>query len=570
MRVLIVDDQATNRKLLRAQLEAEQFAVLDAEDGVAAMPILEAEPIEAVISDILMPRMDGFRLCYEVRRNKRLRELPFIFYTATYTSASDERLAFELGADDFLRKPASVQAICRSLEIAVKKTSHCGPTIAPFSETDVLKEYSERLVCKLEEKNIELLERTAALNEGEKRLRAILHMEAQLRQAHKLEAIGQLASGIAHDFNNILAAILGNVDLARADVGAGHPAAQSLDVIAQAGNRAKHLVQQILTFSCQKPLARRVLALGPIIEEAASLLRATLPAGVKLVISIAEDTPNVLADATEVHQILFNLCTNAWHALEDRPGRIEVELAAVTVDSAAAAKLIDVRSGRFVCLSVRDTGKGMDDATLERIFEPFFTTKEAGRGTGLGLSVVHGIVKAHNGAIAVNSRPGEGTIFQLYFPAIDIMEQQTLSATAVPSHDRPQHRGSGQCILYLDDEAMLVELTQRMLGRSGYRVIGFTHPEQALQAFRGNPAQFDLVVTDLNMPGLSGLEVAAEILSIRTDMPLALMSGYVTEELKTDARRIGIKDVIYKPTTVEEFSEAIYQLIAVESGEGAS
>lgn len=559
MRVLIVDDLAANRRLLRAQLEAEAHEVFDAEDGIAALPILEREQLDAVISDILMPRMDGYRLCYEVRSRERLRQLPFIFYTATCTSANDEKLAYDVGADDYLRKPAARDVIYRSLEAAVASTLR--RTAGPLAEPDVLKEYSERLVRRLEERNAELLTQTDVLRESEGRLRALIDTEAQLRQAHKLEAIGQLASGIAHDFNNILATILGNADLARADLGAGHPALRNVDAIAQAGRRAKHLVQQILTFSRQQPPTRSVLALATIVEEAVSMLRATIPAGVELVADIAAGTPHVFADATELHQVLFNLCTNAWHALEEQSGRIDIVVRAVTLDAPAAARLTGVRPGPFACLSVSDTGVGMDADTLHRIFEPFFTTKAVGRGTGLGLSVVHGIVKAHDGAVAVESRPGAGTKFDLYFPAVDSPAAGAAASTNSMAGDGLQPRGEGKCILFLDDEEALVELAEQILGRLGYRVVGVTSPAQALQVFRADPAQFDVVVTDLNMPALSGLEVAARMLAIRPDIRVGLTSGHVTEEIRANAERVGIRQIIYKPSTATEFGNAIHRLI---------
>jgi PAS domain S-box-containing protein len=244
-------------------------------------------------------------------------------------------------------------------------------------------------------------------------------LEAQLRQSQKMEAVGTLAGGIAHDFNNIIGAILGNAALAREDLGPDHRALESIIEIDKAGRRARNLVQQILAFSRKQALSRSVIALGPVVEEAVKLLRATLPAGVQLTSDCAAGLPNVLADPTQIHQVLMNLCTNAWHAMEGQPGQIDVRLEEVTVDAALAGRHGGLRPGRYVRLSVADTGKGMDAATKERIFEPFFTTKGVDEGTGLGLAVVHGIVQGHGGAIVVESAPSKGTTFQLYFPAAD-------------------------------------------------------------------------------------------------------------------------------------------------------
>jgi PAS domain S-box-containing protein len=379
--------------------------------------------------------------------------------------------------------------------------------------------------------------------------------EEQLRQAQRMESIGTLAGGIAHDFNNILSAILGNAELARLDTEPEHKAYHSIEEIKKAGLRAKGLVQQILTFGRQQPSERKVVALGAVIEETVSLMRATLPAGVQIISAIAPDAPNVLADSGQVHQVLVNLCTNAWHAMEEQPGRIDITLSGVTFDTATAADVSSIRPGRYACITVSDTGKGIEPAILKRIFEPFFTTKAPGKGTGLGLPVVHGIMQSHGGAINVVSELGNGTTFTLYFPAV----ADAVEADAPP--EQPTRGGQGQCILYLDDEEQLVSLTTRMLTRLGYRIIGFTDPIEAVEAFRQTPDKFDLVVTDYSMPELSGLQVAANLLQIRPEALVILCSGYLTEELRQKAGEVGICHVIYKPNTVEELSKSIQELI---------
>jgi PAS domain S-box-containing protein len=380
-------------------------------------------------------------------------------------------------------------------------------------------------------------------------------LEAQFRQAQKLEAIGQLAGGIAHDFNNILAAILGNTDLAVMDTDPSHPARESLEEIKKAGVRAKGLVQQILTYSRQQPQDRQVISLEPIIAEAAKFLHATIPAGVEIVLALAASAPPVLADATQIHQVIFNLCTNAWHALEDQPGRITIQLRAVTLDAAATERLAGLRPGSFACLTISDTGKGMDAATLEHIFNPFFTTKAPGKGTGLGLSVVQGIIAAHDGAITVVSQPGQGTTFQVYFPAAFA---RTDDSEIAPGGPAPQ--GQGQHVLFLDDEEALVNLAMRTLEPLGYRVTGFTQAAVAMQAFRANPGQFDVVITDLNMPGISGLDVARELLTVQPEVPILLCSGHVTEQMQAQAHSAGIRHILYKPNTMEEVSATLHRL----------
>jgi two-component system cell cycle sensor histidine kinase/response regulator CckA len=384
-------------------------------------------------------------------------------------------------------------------------------------------------------------------------------LEAQLRQAQKMEAIGTLAGGIAHDFNNILGVILGNVAIARMDVPSDHPAEESLREIDRAGRRATQLVQQILMFSRQQEASRRAIALAGPIGDTLKMLRSTLPAQVELEAKLGEDVPIVLADPTQVHQILLNLCTNAWHALEGKPGRITVETAALTVGPGQSPAGESVPPGRYARLSVSDDGTGMGPEVMDRAFEPFFTTKAPGRGTGLGLSVVHGIVKDHGGLISVTSRVGVGTTFQILLPEAAALVEASLPAPPALS------RGQGQHVLYLDDEAPLVELTRRLLGRMGYRTSGFTQPVEALDAVRTDPESYDLVLTDFNMPGMSGVEVAKTLAIIRPDLPVILASGYITEELRTNASHAGVRHLIYKPNTVEELCAVVHRLVGQEA-----
>jgi len=387
-------------------------------------------------------------------------------------------------------------------------------------------------------------------------------LEEQLANAQKIEAIGTLAAGVAHDFNNIIGTIAGNTALAQQDVGPGHKALESLQEIEKAGLRARHLVQQILTFSRRQPLQLMNQPLRPLVEETVRLLRATLPAGVDLVASYADSSARVLADSTQVQQILLNLCTNSWHALHERSGRIEVGLEQVMLDAAAARDLPDLKPGAHLRLWVRDNGRGMDAATQKRIFEPFFTTKPVGQGTGLGLAAVHGIVKTHNAAITLESAPGRGTTFWVYFPVVaaPLGEAQGEHAPLASL------RGSGQHVLYLDDDESLVFLVMRMLNRLGYRTSGYLDARLALDAVRADPGSFDIAVTDFNMPGLSGLDVAMELARIRPDLPVVITSGYITDALRDDAQRVGVRALVDKPSTVDELCQVIQQILHTPAG----
>jgi CheY-like chemotaxis protein len=370
-----------------------------------------------------------------------------------------------------------------------------------------------------------------------------------------MEAIGMLASGIAHDFNNILGALLGNVELAEQDM-QGHAAAMdSLQEVRKAGRRARDLVQQILAFGRRQATRREVISLTGVVEESVRLLRATLPARVSLQSTCVNGTPDILADPTQVQQVLLNLGANAVHAMSGKSGFIEVKIEPCEVDAALARKVSGLRNGRHARVTFSDTGHGMDAATLGRIFEPFFTTKPQGEGTGLGMSVVHGIIRDHEGAIAVHSAPGKGTRIELYFPAAGAVaaDMQKVTAVAV-TH-------TGGRLLYIDDDEAMVYLVRRMMERRGYHVSGFCDSALALESLRNDPARYDLAVTDYNMPGQSGTEVAADIRRLRPGLPVALVSGYITDEMRAEAERAGVREVLVKANVAEEFCDAVQRLL---------
>ena len=404
-------------------------------------------------------------------------------------------------------------------------------------------------------------------------------LEAQLRESQKMEAIGTLAGGIAHDFNNILATILGNAELARQDASANPLALESLEEIRKAGSRGRDLVQQILSFSRRQPTERKPTVLAPIIEESVRLLRATLPARIALDVHCEAEAPPVHADATQILQIVINLVTNAMQAMPGGPGRIGIRLDTVLLDAALAeahpvlAVLHACCPGRTLRLAVSDNGPGIDAVTLTRIFEPFFTTKAVDEGTGLGLPVVHGIVQTHQGAIDVTSQPGRGSTFTVYLPVAEVHSSESRPAESVAAPSAAPGGGiaigSDRHILYLDDDESLVFLVTRLLERRGFRVSGFIDQRQALDALRADPAAFDLMVTDYNMPGMSGLDAVRAARAIRADLPVAIASGFIDEALRAEADGAGVHELILKANAVEDMCAAFARL-ALTVGSGST
>jgi PAS domain S-box-containing protein len=389
-------------------------------------------------------------------------------------------------------------------------------------------------------------------------------LEDQLRQGQKLEAVGTLAGGIAHDFNNILAAVNGYTELALMNLRDNPKVREFLRSVLQASSRATNLVRQILTFSRQQQQERRVIQLQPVVVECFNLLRASIPSTIEFDLSLATDAPTVLADATQVHQILMNLGTNAWHAMSDRPGRVNVKLERWVVDAQQAAAQSRLRTGVYARVSVSDTGCGMDQATLRRIFEPFFTTKPPGEGTGLGLAVVHGIMDSHDGAVTVDSQPGEGTVFHLYFPA-------HAGEAVVPAAEADSvPRGHGERILFVDDEELLVRLGQSSLAALGYEVEVATRPATALAMLRADPQRFAVVVTDHTMPGMTGLSLAIELLQIRPGLPIIMTTGYSASLTPERIKAAGIRQLLLKPTTLHSLGSAVHAALSEHPSQASS
>jgi signal transduction histidine kinase len=425
-RILVVDDLEDNLYLLRVLLESQGYTVESARNGAEALEKARLAPPDLVVSDILMPVMDGFTFCRQWRADPQLAPLPFIFYTATYTDPRDEKLALKIGADVFLTKPAETDELLGALSRLMDPAATARPVraTAPVQEEDgVLKQYSEALVRKLEDKMVALEREMAVRAQAEAALR---ENEERLRQAQKMEAMGQMAGGIAHDFNNLLTAITGYADLilSSAEPGAPGSTATPPSVLASvrgillAAQRAAELTQQILAFSRRQTLCLAATVLNDVVAETRPLLEHTLSANVSLVLDLRDDLGRCEVDRSQMANAIVNLALNARDAMP-RGGKLTIETANVDLDEKYCSHHADCIPGRYIMLAVSDTGTGMTRDVESRIFEPFFTTKEEGKGTGLGLSMVYGLVKQSGGNIHVHSELDVGTTFKIYLPRVD-------------------------------------------------------------------------------------------------------------------------------------------------------
>ena len=380
-----------------------------------------------------------------------------------------------------------------------------------------------------------------------------IRTEEQLVRAQKMESIGTLAGGIAHDFNNILAAVVGYTELAQTEAEKGSSLYNNLQEVLLASGRAKDLVKQILTFSRQAEQVRKPVHVKLIAKEALKFLRASLPTTIEISQDIRSDSL-VLADPTQIHQVIMNLCTNAGHAMRENGGVLEVTLKDVKIDTAFTAEHPELKPGSYLELIVSDTGHGMSPSILDRIFDPFFTTKEKYEGTGMGLSVVHGIVGSCEGSITVSSKLGQGTTFKIYLPVAERrLEFQTSTREALPT--------GTECILFVDDEPALVDVGKQILKSLGYEVITRTSSLEALELFKAKVDSFDLVITDMTMPNMTGVELAKEMMRINSDLPVILCTGYSARINPEQAAAMGIRAFVSKPVLIKEIAKTIRQVL---------
>ncbi len=443
----------------------------------------------------------------------------------------------------FLRSPANARRLGGSGELlARRKNGECFPVEATVSKletagrapvlTFIQRDMSQRRKAEFERAKL----------------------ESQLRQSQKMEAMGGLAGGIAHDFNNLLGAMIGNTELAMKRAGDDDKLRMNHQRIMEAGYRASRLVQQILTFSRVTSADLHPVDVTAVVKEAIALVESSLPAMITIRTRIAPEVGHILSGETQIHQMIMNLCTNAHHAIGERAGEIRITLRRIDIDEIFVTGRAGMTPGPYVLLSVSDTGCGMNEATKKHIFEPFFTTKPVGKGTGMGLAVIHGIVLTHGGQIVVESEQGHGTKIEIYLPVF--VPDNVADEGSAPGSELPPQTGSER-VLLVDDETALIQTTQEILEELGYRVTAISDSLEALRRFRENPHQFDIVITDQAMPNMTGMEMAEQMMELRPELPIIIATGYSETVTPETAKQMGLRGYVSKPYMAQDLAGAL-------------
>ncbi|WP_319523384.1 response regulator [uncultured Desulfosarcina sp.] len=516
-RILICDDEPRMTASIKALLSASGYEASTTNDPRHALTLIHAESPDLVIMDIMMPGMTGFEVLESVDRERC--DASFIIVTGE-ASIDSAIKAIRMGANDYLRKPFEPEELLIRVENALDQRQ-----------------------MRLDHTNIQ----------AEKQ-----QLENQLRQSQKMEAIGTLAGGIAHDFNNVLSIILGNTELALATIPKKETARQNLERILTASLRAREMIQQLLRFSRKEESGRKPLQLNHVVGESLKLMRASLPTNIAIETDISAAELTAVADATQIHQIMLNLCTNAAHAMASG-GVLTIRLEPVLLDRTAGIEGLD--PGSYARLIVADTGHGIEKNIIDRIFDPYFTTKETGKGTGMGLSVVHGIVKSSGGDIRVFSNPGQYTEFHIYLPTVDTVIDEK------PADLGKQLPGGGEHILLVDDEEMLVDMMQQVLEQLGYTVSAHADSSTAFNAFRSQPLSYDLLITDMTMPGMNGIELTRALKAVRADLPVILCTGFNEQISEKNAQSMGVQALLMKPVGMQQLAETIRSVLLPVSTE---
>ena len=541
--IMIVDDDPEQVESLKGILNEFGFYLQVASTGIQVFELLENQLPDIILLDVLMPGMDGFEVCRRLKESKKTRRIPVLLMTAL-SEAVNKITGLELGAADYITKPFQKEEVLARVKTHfVMQQLHLQLDKARQTLDDRVTQQTRELVSSNEQLKKELTEHK--------------RMEKILKQAQKMEAISTLSKGVAHDFNNILSIIVGYSEMAAMET----PSKNSkisicLEQINSAAFRARELVQHLLTFCRETEQKKTHVTVSPILTHVLNTLKPNFPPTIEIKKEMQEDTGMVLADPTQIHQLIFNLCQNAAQAMGEKGGKLNVRLEQVFLDPEKVTDYQNLVSGLYVRILIQDMGPGMDQEVVERIFDPYFTTKEPGEGTGLGLAVAHGIAVSHGGTIQVESFPGSGSSFEVLLPC-----RQTEQDRPDIKADQNLPRGSGH-VLFVDDEESLVEFGTIVLERVGYTVEGHTQSLSALESFQKAPEKFDLVITDHIMPKLQGMELAKKILQTRSDIPVLLCTGTKSDKMVDLAKDFGIREVLQKPIPMKTLIKTINHILS--------
>ncbi len=553
-RILAIDDKTDNLISLSAVLKfmITGCEVITATSGPEGIRQAEIQQPDTILLDIKMPDMDGYEVCRILKNNPATNHIPVIMISAICTESKDLVKGLDSGADVYLAKPIDEYVLTAQVKTALRVKA----------AEDSLRRQKQDLEAVIQNRTIELIQANQQLRkeieQHEQEKEKNRKLESQLRQSQKMEAIGTLAGGIAHDFNNILFPVFGYTEMLLEDTPEEGPLRHGLTQIMAGAERARNLVQQILTVSRRQEQVTRPLQPHLIIKEVLNLTRSSLPATIKINQDIDSQSGMIMADPTQIHQIAMNLITNAFQAMADTGGELYITLKPVELKHSELKPVefnpAGMTPGSYICLTIKDTGPGIDKDIQERIFDPYFTTKEKGRGTGLGLSIVNGIVQSHRGQIQVFSQPGKGTEFKVFLPSIK-------KAIADPAKPHATLQRGNERILLVDDQEMIIVVEEQMLTHLGYQVTTCKTPADALKVFSTNPYDFDLVMTDLTMPGMTGDKMASKMLDIRGDLPIILNTGFSESMTREKAKKLGIKALLIKPVPIDLLARTIRNVL---------
>jgi len=676
MKILIAEDTEDSRILLEDELHVQGFEVDSAINGKDALKIAQQSPPDLIISDILMPEMDGFEFCRHVKQDEKLRDIPFIFYTATYTDSRDEQFSLSLGASRFVIKPQEPIKLNTIIQevLSEKFEKDLQPTQEPYiDDCDIERLHAETITRKLNKKVNDLERQKEQLQlitdvlpdliseidenycyhyvnkayenwyqisrdriigktikdilgnkafeiiqpyidkafngeqvtyeaympfkngveryilvrympyklNSKKRVFALISdiserkkeekekelTQDQLRKTQKMEAIGFLAGGIAHDFNNILTAILGYTELAlyKVEKGNNDKLLDNLKEVNNAGERAKKLISQLLSFCRQTSTKKENTNLKLIINEAINLLRPTTPSTIEIITEFGDTPSQINVDPTQLHQVIMNLCVNASYAIEGH-GSITIRLGESIQKEIICDSCHLTSKGDFIVLEISDTGTGIKAEILEHVFEPFFTTKDLGEGTGMGLAMIHGVMHEHDGHIQIKSTYSKGTSFKLFFPLTQTIEASMAPSTEIindqPVKDIDTNMHKNHHIMVVDDEMAIARFLEELLNVNGYQVTIFSDSREALKQFKKQPDKFNLLIADQTMPLMTGLELSESILKFRAEMPVILCSGYSDNINEDTISKAGIKAYFQKPVNTNDLLKKLHQLVS--------